>query len=123
MAEPAIQLDTCSTSAAQGEGAFYLAAVSEGGEAYVWRCGPQGEGVEAQLLAQVRVAGATSGAGGLMAVKLQQGPEGGCRWCQRLCDHSMQLRICAMSGVQQQAPSLFPPLGPNATMGGCNPVR
>lgn len=58
--EPAVQLDAATCSGADGQqGAFLVAAVSEAGQAYVWRCQGGEEGVDARLLLNVRVGSGT----------------------------------------------------------------
>ncbi|KAL6748416.1 hypothetical protein V8C86DRAFT_3146742 [Haematococcus lacustris] len=96
MKEPAVLLDACSClQQTQQRAGFLLAAVSEGGQAFVWQCGaaassPVGatpyQQLQAQLLAHVKVKGASRAAAlsgaplahheGIMAVKLQPSSSG-----------------------------------------------
>lgn len=65
--DPAASLATCPAPGA-GEDAFYAAAVTDAGEAFVWLCTPEGEAaVVATLAARVRagVEKVASGTGGM----------------------------------------------------------
>jgi U3 small nucleolar RNA-associated protein 5 len=76
--QPAVSVCTCSALGADADGSFYTAAVTEGGEAFVWLCAPEGEAaVVGALAARVRVSGGSGSSGdGILSATLEAADDG-----------------------------------------------